>query len=72
MASIEEIRNTRLEKLHILEQKGVSAYPTTTERECTLLEAAEKFDTLSKKKDFGLGWASHVSATAGGTYFLHA
>ena len=69
MASIEEIRNTRLEKLHILEQKGVSAYPTTTERECTLLEAAEKFDTLSKKKTLALAGRVMSLRPQGGLIF---
>ncbi|MES2087407.1 MAG: lysine--tRNA ligase [Patescibacteria group bacterium] len=51
MASIEEIRNTRLEKLKILNEKGINAYPIKTKRDYSLAEVAEKFEKLEGKDD---------------------
>lgn len=54
MASIEEIRNTRLEKLSVLEAKGINSYPTKTERDATLAEVVAQFEKLSEKKSISL------------------
>lgn len=48
MASLEEIRAGRLEKLNLLKEKGINPYPTTTNRDFTNKEAIEKFDELEK------------------------
>jgi len=48
VASIEEIRQARLEKLNLLNSKGINAYPITTYQDYTCVEAVEKFDELSK------------------------
>ncbi|MBX4195454.1 lysine--tRNA ligase [Candidatus Parcubacteria bacterium] len=49
MASIDEIREARLQKLKLLEEKGINPYPTSVSRDMTLAEAAENFDTLSRE-----------------------
>ncbi len=54
MASIEELRNRRLEKLKILESKGINPYPIESGRESTLLEASLKFSELEKKESVTL------------------
>ncbi len=54
MASIEEIRNNRIQKLQALTAQGVNSYPITTNRDYTLAEAIEDFDKLSKKKSVAL------------------
>lgn len=43
MASIDEIREARLAKLRELEKRGINPYPTTVNRDKTLLEATETF-----------------------------
>lgn len=46
MASIEEIRSTRLAKLNLLIKQGVNPYPATTNRDITCEEARAHFDEL--------------------------
>lgn len=48
MASIEEIRNTRLEKLRKIEESGTSPYPSQAKRDLSLSEAKEKFSDIEK------------------------
>ena len=50
MASLEEIRNNRLEKLKTLKEKGVNPYPAISDREYSLLQVINDFDELSKRK----------------------
>lgn len=50
MASLEEIRQNRIEKLKALESQGVNAFPTTTKQDYTLAEAVKNFSKLSKSK----------------------
>jgi lysyl-tRNA synthetase class 2 len=49
MASLDDIRATRLQKLNLLIEKGVNPYPVNTERNTTLKDAVEKFEELSGK-----------------------
>ncbi len=48
MASLEEIRATRLEKLAKLTQAGMEPYPAHVERDYTLADVREKFASLSE------------------------
>ena len=50
MASLDEIRATRLAKVDLLKRKGLNPYPVATERDVTLADAAHDFEKLSKKK----------------------
>jgi len=50
MSSIDEIRDTRIEKLNLLKKKGVDPYPATSKRELTLREAINKFSEFEKEK----------------------
>jgi len=50
MASLEEIRSTRIEKLKRLKEAGIDPYPASSKQDATLFEAASNFDKLSKKK----------------------
>ena len=70
MASIEEIRNTRLAKLETLKSAGINAYPTTTERDCDLAETVLKFDKLSKKKSVSLAGRVMSLRPQGGLIFF--
>jgi lysyl-tRNA synthetase, class II len=46
MASLEEIRSTRLNKLNLLKERGINPYPATAHQEITCKEAGIKFDEL--------------------------
>lgn len=50
MSSIDEIRETRIKKLKLLEKKGVNPYPADSKRELPLAEAAENFENLEKEQ----------------------
>ncbi len=50
MASLEEIRNTRIEKLHKLEAAGMIPYPTHTKQDFEISEVIKNFTKLSKTK----------------------
>jgi len=48
VASIEEIRAARLEKLNLLISKGINPYPIDSHQDYTCAQTVEKFDELSK------------------------
>ncbi|MHB0978042.1 MAG: lysine--tRNA ligase [Minisyncoccota bacterium] len=50
MASIDEIRATRLAKLNLLVSKGINPYPIESHQDYTCAEAVEKFDEVSKSE----------------------
>ncbi len=54
MSSFEELRNTRIEKLKILEKAGMNPYPATSKQEYSLAEVIEDFEKLAKKKPVSL------------------
>jgi lysyl-tRNA synthetase class 2 len=47
MASFEELRQARLDKLAILKKNGIDPYPATVKRDFYLNEAVEKFTSLA-------------------------
>lgn len=51
MSSIDEIRNTRIEKLNLLKKKGINPYPSVSNREISLLEAKKDFEELVNSKE---------------------
>ena len=51
MASIDEIRQARLEKLKLLEERGINPYPVDTHQDFTLAEVREKFESLKNGGD---------------------
>ncbi|MHB1330809.1 MAG: lysine--tRNA ligase [Minisyncoccota bacterium] len=48
MASIDEIREARLQKLQALEKKGINPYPTESKQDKTLALVVAEFEELSK------------------------
>src|SRR3989338_4626245 len=48
MSSINEIRDTRMKKLKLLKSRGINPYPAESNRELSLKEAIDNFDTLEK------------------------
>lgn len=63
MASLEEIRKVRIEKMNALLAKGINPFPAKTAREFSLSEVVEKFEELSKKEKLIL--AGRVMAVRG-------
>src|SRR3989338_3167064 len=53
MASLEEIRNNRLEKLKTLAQNGIESYPISSNRNYELEKDIADFDNLSNNVDIG-------------------
>lgn len=49
MASLEEIRQARLEKLNLLKEKGIDPYPADVLQDVTCLEARDNFEDLEKR-----------------------
>jgi len=71
MPTIEELRKTRIEKLKKLEQAGILAYPATTKRTHSILEALDGFVKLSKgKKKIVLAGRIMAQRGHGGATFL--
>lgn len=65
MASLEELRSVRLEKIKKIEAAGMSAYPTQITRGYSLAYVLENFENLSKEnKDLIL--AGRVTSIRGG------
>lgn len=51
MSSIDEIRDTRIEKLELLKAKGMNPYPAVSKRELSLKEAINNFEELEKSAE---------------------
>ncbi len=51
MSSIDEIRDTRIRKLKLLQKRGINPYPAEAKREISLAETVLNFDTLEKNKE---------------------
>lgn len=63
MASFEEIRKVRMEKMNALKALGINPFPAKTDREFYLAEVVEGFEDLSKKAKLVL--AGRVMAVRG-------
>ena len=51
MSSIDEIRDARIKKLELLKKKGMNPYPAESQRELSLKDAIDNFDSLEKDKN---------------------
>src|SRR3989338_3226076 len=71
MASIEEIRKARLQKLERIQKKGLLPYPGEVKRTHTLSELLEDFSSLSKaqKEVIAVGRIRTVREHGGSTFF---
>jgi lysyl-tRNA synthetase class 2 len=56
MSSLDEIRSVRLNKVNLLEKKGINPFPAESKRELSLRQAVDTFEDLEKNKD--LKWIS--------------
>ncbi len=72
MASFEEIRQTRLEKLAKLKARGINPYPAVSSRTHTIAEALQGFDVLAEKAEKVTLAGRIMSLRAqGGLIFFH-
>ncbi|NQV88417.1 MAG: lysine--tRNA ligase [Parcubacteria group bacterium] len=71
MASLEEIRNNRLEKLEKLKKEGINPYPVFSSQDYTLIDLVENFGKLSKagKKVSIVGRVMSLRPQGGLTFF---
>jgi len=66
MASLEELRTVRLEKLKMLKEAGMDSYPSSVSHKYSIKEVKSKFDKLvSKKKNESISIAGRVIVTRG-------
>lgn len=73
MASLEEIRNTRIEKIQKLIEAGVNPYPVHTNQDFEIAEVIKNFAKLSKskKKEYSLVGRVMSLRPQGGLIFFH-
>ncbi|OHA25891.1 MAG: lysine--tRNA ligase [Candidatus Taylorbacteria bacterium RIFCSPHIGHO2_02_FULL_46_13] len=71
MASLEEVRATRLEKLERLKKAGIDPYPISCKRDYELKEVIEKFDALAEKGSLSLVGRVMSLRPQGGLVFLN-
>ena len=64
MASIDEIRATRLAKLKLLKEKGINPYPSKIPRDYSLKEVRDSFDSFASDKK-SLSVAGRIMAIRG-------
>jgi lysyl-tRNA synthetase, class II len=71
MATIDELRKVRLQKLEALKAAGILAYPETTKRDHTVLRAIEEFSELvkSEKEIILAGRIKSLRGHGGVTFF---
>ncbi len=71
MASLDEIRNARIEKIGLLNEKGINAYPAITAREYCISEIITDFEELSKNKSVVLAGRVMAIRGQGGLVFFN-
>ena len=55
MASIEELRNARLQKINKLKEAGMNPYPVSVSRDYSIKEVKENFEKIEEsKKDISI------------------
>ena len=71
MASLEELKATRLQKLDVLKKAGMEAYPVTVPRDMSLAEAKKDFASIeSSKKEVSLSGRIMAIRGQGAILFL--
>lgn len=65
MASIEELRETRLKKIKLLEEKGMNPYPISVPFDMSIREIKNRFLELEKESDKNINTVGRVMITRG-------
>ncbi len=72
MASFSELRATRLEKLNLLKKLGINPYPAESQRDFSLQEAVDTFESIEKAgKEVSLTGRILSLRAQGGLTFFH-
>ena len=71
MASFEEIRRGRIDKMNVLRNKGLNPYPAKTAREYSLKEVTERFEELTTKESVILAGRVMAIRGQGGLMFFN-
>jgi lysyl-tRNA synthetase class 2 len=71
MSSFEELRNTRIEKLKLLEKAGMDPYPAVCKKDYSISEAINNFEKISKKESVHLVGRVMAIRGQGGLVFIN-
>ena len=71
MASFEELRNIRIEKLKLLEKAGMEAYPAISKKDHDISEVIKNFEEISKNDSIYLVGRVMAIRGQGGLVFLN-
>lgn len=71
MASFEELRNARIEKLKALKAKGINPYPAESKKDYSLSEVVKDFEEISKKGKLSLVGRVMAIRGQGGLVFFN-
>lgn len=71
MASLEEIRKGRLEKLAVLKKRGIDPYPAKIPRDVSVASAIKDFETLAAKGTLSLAGRVMAIRAQGGLIFVN-
>ncbi|OHA20105.1 MAG: lysine--tRNA ligase [Candidatus Taylorbacteria bacterium RIFCSPHIGHO2_01_FULL_45_63] len=71
MASLEELRQVRLQKIDVLKKHGIDPYPIKTAKQYENTDVIQKFETLSKEKTLTLAGRVMSLRPQGGLIFLN-
>lgn len=69
MESQDSIRDARVQKLQVLEQKNINAYPATSKRDTVCRDAQEKFKEIGEEKEITLAGRVKLFRLHGGSSF---
>lgn len=71
MASLEEIRNERIKKLGVLNEKGIDTFPASVSRDFSIFEVLANFSKFSKRKKVSaiVGRIMAIRAHGGSVFF---
>lgn len=71
MASLEEIRNGRLEKLNAIRARGINPYPAKIPRDASIDVVVKEFETLATKGELSLAGRILAIRAQGGLIFVN-
>ncbi len=71
MSSLDELRNTRIEKLKLLEKAGMNPYPATSQKDFDIANVISDFESLEKKGEIHLVGRILALRDTGGLIFVN-
>jgi lysyl-tRNA synthetase class 2 len=71
MSSLEELRNTRIEKIKLLEKAGMNPYPAVSQKDYSISEVIDDFENISKKDHIHIAGRIMAIRGQGGLVFFN-